>query len=969
MSTTPRRTRQTNSHRDTGANTPGQSGQQDYPHTPINNNNSSYTNNNHDVYGARLRSSTRLGASAATASAGGNMSSITNNTPGIWSTNTSPNNSFTTPTRLTRQPSGTHNGSGGGGSGGGGGGGGGGEWSSLAGGGLGAASGSGGSGGPPGSASSTTSATPTTNPTSRHLRGPPLPNPHVTLKRGVGSSGSLSNSGSFNSAMAALTDMSPGPGAGSRTPSARARKPHQPSTISQSMRTIPSPFGNSPATLFESVTPMMSSISSSLAGPYGTAPASVGGSSARLKVPGADFFGPDTGSAGSRPPMQGKSREDPHGFFENNSTAIVLRDHFSPANTQRERGTVDSLRAWRTDAMHQHMYPTAAFWGDKVLSITDDPNDVFWLSQVYYLMGEYGRAIHLLQKKNLVESSVACRFLAIQCMIRTEKWADALEYLGEENQYAKDGSSENGVNSADGGIKLEASMCYLRGIVYKSMHNIDKAKECFKEALQIDVKCYDALDSLVFYNMLTNSEERELIESLEFSEQLHGPDAEFVKMLYQSKLKKYDHLEEQDEIYRVLNAKFKTENADLLHSKAEMYFTQCCFDKCLECTKRILEIDKFNLACIPLHLVSLYELSLKNELFLLAHELVDQHPKHAVTWFAVGVYYYMIGNLTEARRYFGKASTIDGHYGPAWIGFGHSFALEGEHDQAISAYATSAKLLQGSHLGHMYIGMQHLQQNNVILAQKYLTFCLTICDADPLLLSEIGVVHYNLGQYDEAVESFLKAIEKLKGYQRKNVIWETTWLNLAHTKYADAETYFLKVDGIAYSGATRASTQMGLGFVYQITNRASEAIECYHKVLAIRSGDQMASEMLQKVMEDKIHVEQMEWMTQYLPQEWHDDLVVERRLEANERTTRMNSAGSSGSGGGGGSGTGSGSGTGKRKGSLSRSIELLATTRSKSRKGKEVRVEPEEAPEDDRNRHEEEEGDNQADDSLKLDDI
>ena len=96
-----------------------------------------------------------------------------------------------------------------------------------------------------------------------------------------------------------------------------------------------------------------------------------------------------------------------------------------------------------------------------------------------------------------------------------------------------------------------------------------------------------------------------------------------------------------------------------------------------------------------MHLVSLYELNLKNELFFIAHELVDQHPKHAIAWFAVGVYYYLIGNLTEARRYFGKASTIDSHYGPAWIGFGHSFALEGEHDQAISAYATSMKLFQG----------------------------------------------------------------------------------------------------------------------------------------------------------------------------------------------------------------------------------------------------------------------------------
>lgn len=38
---------------------------------------------------------------------------------------------------------------------------------------------------------------------------------------------------------------------------------------------------------------------------------------------------------------------------------------------------------------------------------------------------------------------------------------------------------------------------------------------------------------------------------------------------------------------------------------------------------------------------------------------------------------------------------MDSHYGPAWIGFGHTFAAESEHDQAITAYSTAAKLYPG----------------------------------------------------------------------------------------------------------------------------------------------------------------------------------------------------------------------------------------------------------------------------------
>lgn len=86
-----------------------------------------------------------------------------------------------------------------------------------------------------------------------------------------------------------------------------------------------------------------------------------------------------------------------------------------------------------------------------------------------------------------------------------------------------------------------------------------------------------------------------------------------------------------------------------------------------------------------------------------------------------------------------------------------------------------------SHLGSMYIGMQHLQQSNVLLAQKYFTGCLAICDTDPVLLNEVAVMHFNLTEYDEALDFLNRALKKLEFTQRKNIIWETAWLNLAHT--------------------------------------------------------------------------------------------------------------------------------------------------------------------------------------------
>jgi anaphase-promoting complex subunit 6 len=42
-----------------------------------------------------------------------------------------------------------------------------------------------------------------------------------------------------------------------------------------------------------------------------------------------------------------------------------------------------------------------------------------------------------------------------------------------------------------------------------------------------------------------------------------------------------------------------------------------------------------------------------------------------------------------------KANLHEPRYAPAWIAFAHSFAYEGEHDQAITAYATCTRLFKG----------------------------------------------------------------------------------------------------------------------------------------------------------------------------------------------------------------------------------------------------------------------------------
>ena len=40
-------------------------------------------------------------------------------------------------------------------------------------------------------------------------------------------------------------------------------------------------------------------------------------------------------------------------------------------------------------------------------------------------------------------------------------------------------------------------MCHLRGLLMLKLNRNDRAKECFLEALSLDIKCYDAFEQLV----------------------------------------------------------------------------------------------------------------------------------------------------------------------------------------------------------------------------------------------------------------------------------------------------------------------------------------------------------------------------------------------------------------------------------------------------------------------------------------
>ena len=405
-------------------------------------------------------------------------------------------------------------------------------------------------------------------------------------------------------------------------------------------------------------------------------------------------------------------------------------------------------------------------------------------------------------------------------------------------------------------------MCYLRGICYAKQNAFDRAKECYKDAVRIDVQCFEAFNQLMKNCLMSPDEEDEFLESLDFEsvkpasedpEMGEAEPAEYVHMLYQTRLSKYRNPRAFNTAVESLSSHYGlANNPDLLLARADLLFTQCRFKDALSITSSILDNDKYNFTIYPLHLACLHELKMTNTLFLVAHDLADNHPEEPCTWLAVGIYYFATDKIAEARRYFSKASMMDAHFGPAWIGFAHTFAAEGEHDQAVSAYSTAARLFMGTHLPQVFLGMQSHAMNNMTAAEEFLKTAYGLCKTDPLLLNEMGIVMYHQNRLNEAASVFTEALKIAEEIDSDPQAWLASRINLAHTfrRLRMFKQALEEFDKVLRDGGKDASIFCAKGLIFLDLGKPEEAVRLLHEALAIHPQDPIATELLNKALEE-----------------------------------------------------------------------------------------------------------------------
>lgn len=502
---------------------------------------------------------------------------------------------------------------------------------------------------------------------------------------------------------------------------------------------------------------------------------------------------------------------------------------------------------------------------------SDADGDAFWLAQVHFSNNNYTRALALLSRKDLIVRSLSCRYLASHCYIKQGRYDQALTLLGEENpthliQSAQHNARRklahtNGlgkhVTHRDKGqkdrieyseererdreqekeLKFQAGMCYLRGLCYSRRNAFEKAKECFIAAVRIDVQCFEAFEQLMKSSLLTPAEEIRFVNELDFdSIRTDDPSqaqeaAHLTKLLYTTRLSKYASPVTMTEATETLATHYNlADNPDLLLTRAETLYTQCRFHEALIITTKILnssnsESDALDqnpdtMASLghapnlyPLHIACLYETLQHNTLFHLSHTLSQHAPHESYTYLAIATYYLSTARVPEARRFFSKASLMNPHSAEAWIGFAHTFAAEGEHDQAIAAYSTASRLYQGSHLPSLFLGMQHLGLGNTQLAWEYTLHAFSMSSGssivstsssrsrleennaaltkiifntpnlvkgDPLVINELAVILYHQSHLAVAAKLFRRSLELAAQLGCDMSAWVSVRANLAH---------------------------------------------------------------------------------------------------------------------------------------------------------------------------------------------
>jgi anaphase-promoting complex subunit 6 len=537
------------------------------------------------------------------------------------------------------------------------------------------------------------------------------------------------------------------------------------------------------------------------------------------------------------------------------------------------------IRSMIQDLMAKHQYKGAMYYASKLVIMSNfAPKDMFLLANSLFLDSQYHRCYELLDSRGLVHVDVRFRLLAAQCLVAQNLWEECVALL--------DDCGASGVSNlpyACGGEKMASALCAILGKAYGQLENFKKSTLWLREALAQDPFNAEAFTLLLESCRLNEEEELALVEEVAST---LPENAEWLKNLYWSMCRGRG-VESSGRVKGALESlscstkasggaaanKVTTrsssrnekqpfacslphplsQDGDVVSARATMLINRGRFSEAYGMTKSVLDRELYNTRLLPLHLSIAVKLKKKNDIFVLGHKLMDRNPDAAESWFAAGCYYYVTEQYSSARNFFGKATTINKLFAPAWIAYAHSFACMDETDQAMAAYRTAARLFPGLYQPVLGMALEYSRMNNMALAEKMCRLAHHKCPNDPFLLHEMGTMAFKNGRYKEARSLLEEAVNEFDVVDEDR---EVALVNLGHV-YRKLSLYGMSIAVLEKALVLQpyqAGTHSAIAYAYQLAGDPMQAVEAYHKALSLRPEDPFAINMLETALKDSEHL-------------------------------------------------------------------------------------------------------------------
>ncbi|XP_045449323.1 cell division cycle protein 16 homolog [Melitaea cinxia] len=486
---------------------------------------------------------------------------------------------------------------------------------------------------------------------------------------------------------------------------------------------------------------------------------------------------------------------------------------------------VDFMRSLVKQYSELGQWTSAFFWADAAAassgSAVASGDDIWLLASAMLARGELHRAAHAVTSRGLHRRHLLCLGVAMRAYIAAKEPTTTLTILEEcDPSLLEPRSMDQTHNRALAGVLVWQARALC------SLERREAAAEALTAALRADCACYEALDLLLEQHALTPSQESELIESLPINNQMSASEAALLRTAYRERLRRYSPLPptEPDDTIKTAVDIARSRSAEAAEARGRRLAAAGEWGEALKA------LDAAGpWSCAEVRAACLVELKKSAELFAFAHALVDAYPQSWTAWYAVGCYYYLIGKSEFARRYLGKACGLEPGAGCVWLAYGHSFAADNEHDQAMAAYFKASQLMPGCYLPPLYVGVECSLLNNVSMCERFMTRAAALHGN-----AEVGEAGEE-GEAGEAGEGWERIARSVSS---AHVAHEAGAAAFAAGRPAAARALWLRA--LAAAGPADqlspcwAATLDALGHASRALGRPGEALRWHARALALR---------------------------------------------------------------------------------------------------------------------------------------